>query len=195
MEKTLVIASNNKGKIAEIRRIVEKAGWNTVSAKEIGIDGEAEENGKSFEENAEIKAGYVMKRCKRATIADDSGLCVDALNGAPGIYSARYAPGTDDDRIDKLLSELRGVEDRTARFVSVICCLFPNGEKIVVRGECEGKIAFERHGTGGFGYDPIFISELGAFGELTAEQKDSISHRGKALEKFKEEFLKRNDTL
>ena len=126
--------------------------------------------------------------------ADDSGICVDYLDGAPGIYSARYSGehGDDESNNDKLLSELSGVpeEKRTGRYVAAIACVFPDGRKFTVRGECEGKIGFERVGTKGFGYDPLFISELGCFGLLSDEEKDSISHRGKALKLFKEKLEK-----
>lgn len=195
MKKVLVLASRNKAKLEELRRILEGMDWEVISAEAAGVQGEAEENGETFEENAFLKAEYVCKASGLAAVADDSGLCVDALGGRPGVYSARYAEGSDDDRIDKLLSELGEVPDekRTARFVSAVCCVFPDGEKISVRGECEGRIAFERHGNGGFGYDPVFISEKGSFGELTAEEKDGISHRGRALEKFKAEIMKRNE--
>ncbi len=195
MKKVLVLASRNKAKLEELRRILEGMDWEVISAEAAGVQGEAEENGETFEENAFLKAEYVCKASGLAAVADDSGLCVDALGGRPGVYSARYAEGSDDDRIDKLLSELGEVPDekRTARFVSAVCCVFPDGEKISVRGECEGRIAFERHGNGGFGYDPVFVSEKGSFGELTAEEKDGISHRGRALEKFKAEIMKRNE--
>ncbi len=195
MKKVLALASRNKAKLLELRRILEGMEWEVISAEEAGVRGEAEENGTTFEENAFLKAEYVCKASGLPAVADDSGLCVDALDGRPGVYSARYAEGSDGDRIDKLLSELGEVPDekRTARFVSAVCCVFPDGEKITVRGECEGKIAFERHGNGGFGYDPVFISEKGSFGELSAEEKDSISHRGRALEKFKAEIMKRNE--
>ena len=195
MKKVLVLASRNKAKLEELRRILEGMDWEVISAEAAGVQGEAEENGETFEENAFLKAEYVCKASGLAAVADDSGLCVDALGGRPGVYSARYAEGSDDDRIDKLLSELEEVPDekRTARFVSAVCCVFPDGEKITVRGECEGRIAFERHGNGGFGYDPVFISEKGSFGELTAEEKDGISPRGRALEKFKAEIMKRNE--
>ena len=195
MKKVLVLASRNKAKLEELRRILEGMDWEVISAEAAGVQGEAEENGETFEENAFLKAEYVCKASGLAAVADDSGLCVDALGGRPGVYSARYAEGSDDDRIDKLLSELGEVPDekRTARFVSAVCCVFPDGEKISVRGECEGRIAFERHGNGGFGYDPVFISEKDSFGELTAEEKDGISHRGRALEKFKAEIMKRNE--
>jgi len=194
--KRLVVASENKGKLKEIREIL-KDKYEVVSMGEMGFCEEIVEDGETFYENALKKAKTVADALGCDALADDSGLCVEALNGAPGVYSARYAEGSDDDRIDKLLLELENVPDekRSARFVSAVCCVFPDGEKITVPGECEGKIAFERHGNGGFGYDPVFISSKGAFGELTAEEKDSISHRGRALEKFKAEIIKRNEKI
>ena len=136
------------------------------------------------------KAKAGLENTGLISVADDSGICVDYLGGAPGIYSARYSGehGDDESNNDKLLSELEGVplEKRTGRYVAAIACVFPDGREFTVRGECEGKIAFERQGTQGFGYDPLFISELGCFGLLSDEQKDSISHRGKALRLFKE---------
>ena len=129
------------------------------------------------------------------SVADDSGICVDYLDGRPGVFSARYSGehGNDEMNNDKLLSELSGVpmENRTAYYVAAIACVFPDGKQFTVRGECHGHIAFERQvGNGGFGYDPLFISEKGPFSQLTAEEKDAISHRGKALIKFKEELKK-----
>lgn len=155
---------------------------------------EAEENGKTFEENALIKAKAGAEFSGRPSIADDSGLCVDYLGGQPGIYSARYAGEHGDSAANnkKLLKNLEGVppEKRTARFVAVIACVFPDGRSFTVRGEVEGIIATELNGTGGFGYDPLFISRLGCFGTISGEQKNSISHRRRAIEKFKEEVKK-----
>jgi len=186
----LVAATNNKGKLAELRDILSKLGLEVVSLQEIGFVGEVEECGKTFEENALLKAEAVMNATGLATVADDSGLEVDALGGAPGIYSARYAePGR---RKAKLLEELRNVpeEKRTARFVSAIACVFPDGRRIVVRGVCEGKILFECRGTGGFGYDPLFyVPEYGrTFAEMPMELKNRISHRARALQCLAEEL-------
>jgi len=186
----LVAATNNKGKLAELRDILSKLGLEVVSLQEIGFVGEVEECGKTFEENALLKAEAVMNATGLATVADDSGLEVDALGGAPGIYSARYAePGR---RKAKLLEELRNVpeEKRTARFVSAIACVFPDGRRIVVRGVCEGKILFECRGTGGFGYDPLFyVPEYGrTFAEMPMELKNRISHRARALQRLAEEL-------
>ncbi len=151
---------------------------------------EVEETGTTFEENALIKAKAAVKALGMPAVADDSGLCADALDGAPGVYSARFSGehGNDEKNNDKLLELLKDVpyERRTARYVCAVACAFPNGLSFTVRGLCEGHIAFERHGSGGFGYDPIFISEIGPFGETSAEAKDAISHRGRALRKLRD---------
>ena len=189
MQKFLV-ATHNKKKLAELSRILEPLGFLVVSPSDIegGIT-EAEENGKTFEENALIKARSGAKETGLPTVADDSGLCVDALNGAPGIFSARYAgTGNDADNNALLLKNLENVpeEKRTARFVSSIACVFPDGREFTVRGTVEGKIGFQCMGDGGFGYDPLFISEKGCFGLLSPEEKDKISHRHNAIVKFVE---------
>lgn len=191
MQKFL-LASHNKKKLVELSRILEPLGFTVISPKDIegGII-EPEENGLTFEENALIKARSGAKETGLPTVADDSGLCVDALDGAPGIYSARYAgTGNDDDNNALLLKNLENVpeEKRTARFVSSIACVFPDGREFTVRGTVEGKIGFELQGDGGFGYDPLFISEKGCFGLLSPEEKDSISHRHNAILKFIEEL-------
>ena len=155
-----------------------------VSAKRLSIDMEkAVENGRTFEQNALIKARYACERSGLAAFADDSGLCVDALGGRPGIYSARYAP-TDGERISRLLSELEGVpkKDRGAHFVSAIACVFPDGREFTVTGQTDGEIALERQGDGGFGYDPVFLYKGKSFGQMTPAEKDAVSHRGKALD-------------
>ena len=190
-----LIASKNKKKLNEMQRILSPLGIEVVSESDSGYTfPEVEENGTTFAENAKIKALSAMKTTGLPAVADDSGLCIDALNGAPGIYSARYSGehGDDESNNQKLLRELKGVplEKRTARYVAAIACVFPDGRCFTVRGECEGKINFEPIGDGGFGYDPYFISELGPMGLLTPQQKDSISHRGKALSLFKEELKK-----
>lgn len=180
-----VIATGNAHKVEEFSRMLKNLDFSAVSAKELGIDMDgAEEDGDTFEANALIKAQYACEKSGLPAFADDSGLCVDALNGRPGIYSARYAQN-DQARISKLLKELDGVkeENRTARFVSAIACVFPDGRKFTVRGETEGKIDFEPKGVGGFGYDPVFLYEGKSFGQMTGAEKDAVSHRGKALEK------------
>ncbi len=192
------IATKNQKKLVELRRILEPMGFCVLSEKDLAkpLD-EVEETGTIFEENALIKARAGLIATGYISVADDSGICVDYLNGAPGVYSARYSGehGNDDENNKKLLSELEGVpeEKRGAKYVAAIACVFPDGREFTVRGECHGKIAFEEVGSCGFGYDPLFISELGCFGLLSADEKDSISHRGKALKLFKEklqEFIK-----
>lgn len=188
---TFILASNNENKLAELRRILLPLGLNVISAKEATAgELEVEETGETFEENARLKAMAFMEETGLAAIGDDSGLVVDALDGAPGIYSARYAGegASNDARIAKLLANLQGVpeEKRTAKFVSAICCVFPDGREVTVRGECHGRIGFAPMGENGFGYDPVFISESGkTFAQLTSAEKDKISHRGNALRKLR----------
>ena len=193
------VATKNEGKKKELLRILSPLGINVISEKDLDKPlGDVVEDGKTFEENALIKARFAAKETNLPSVADDSGLCVDAIDGAPGIYTARYAGEPTDNAKNnaKLLDVLKDVpmEKRTARFVSAVACVFPDGREFTVRGECEGKIAFELKGDKGFGYDPLFISELGCFGEISDEEKDSISHRGRALLKLKEkltnEYLK-----
>lgn len=189
----IFIATKNEKKLKEIKRILEPLGFETISEKDLRQPlEEVEETGKTFEENALLKAESGLKTTGLTTVADDSGLCVDYLGGKPGIYSARYSGshGNDKANNEKLLNELKNVkkEDRTAHFSCAVVCLFPDGRKISVTGKCEGYIDFAPHGNHGFGYDPIFISEKGCFAELSDEQKDSISHRGRALKKFEEKI-------
>ena len=196
---TFFVATKNEGKKKELLRILEPLGIDVISEKDLKSPlNDVVEDGTSFEENALIKARAACRETGLPTVADDSGLCVDALGGAPGIYTARFA-GEPCDSVKnnaKLLKVMSDVpkEKRTARFVSAVACVFPDGREFTVRGECEGSIGFELKGSKGFGYDPLFISELGCFGEITDEQKDSISHRGKALTLLKkqlmEEYLK-----
>ncbi|MGN1433797.1 MAG: XTP/dITP diphosphatase [Ruminococcus sp.] len=190
-----IIATNNPKKLKELERILNPLGINAVSAKEEGISlDDVEETGTTFAENAFIKAEAAFKKTGLPSVADDSGLCVDALDGRPGIYSARYAGenATDTDKNNKLLTELKDVseKDRTAHFTCAICCILPNGDKIEVEGICEGSIAFEPHGNGGFGYDPIFKYGDKSYAELSSNEKDAVSHRGKALRKLKAELEK-----
>ena len=188
----LVLASKNKKKIAEMNQILETLGVQVCSQAEAGVDIEVEETGTTFEENSLLKAKAVMEQSGLPAIADDSGLCVDALGGAPGVYSARYGgEGLDDGgRTRLLLENMKGQSPRTARFVSVITCCFPNGDVITARGECEGTIAFAPMGDGGFGYDPVFFipSLKKTFAQLEAQEKNAISHRGKALEIFQKKL-------
>ena len=193
----LVLASKNKKKLVEMNDILSQLGIEVCSEAEAGVDVEVEETGTTFEENSLLKARAVMEASGLPAIADDSGLCVDALGGAPGVYSARYGgEGLDDiQRYRLLLENMRGQMPRTARFVSVITCCFPNGDVISARGECPGTIAFAPMGEGGFGYDPVFFLPglKKTFAQLSPQEKNAISHRGKALEVFEEklkEYLK-----
>ena len=190
-----ILATNNMKKLAEMQRILSPLGINVVTAKALGIELEdVEETGTTFEENARLKAIAACKETNMPAIADDSGLCVDYLNGAPGIFSARFSGehGNDEKNNDLLLEKLKGVEpeQRTAHYACAICCVFPNGKEITVRGECNGTIGFERDGNAGFGYDPLFLVNGRSFGRYTAEEKDKISHRGNALRKLKAELEK-----
>ena len=200
-----VLASHNKKKLAELSAIVSSLGIEIIPLPE-GAP-EPEENGKTFEENALIKAKSAAKFTGLPALADDSGLCVDALDGAPGIYSARYCEGTDEDRNAFLPKNMQDKENRACRFVCAIACVLADGETLTVRGECEGTLLRENHGAGGFGYDPLFIpDEYGApdgkrpnterrsYAQLTPDEKDAISHRGNALAQMERqlpEFLKK----
>ena len=193
-----VLASHNRGKLKEMQEILAELGVEVALQSDVGLDLEPEENGSTFAENAAIKAKAVMEASGLPAIADDSGLCVDALNGAPGIYSARYG-GLDSDaaRYQLLLNNLRGATNRAAHFHTAIVCAFPNGAVIRAEGDCQGTIAFAPRGESGFGYDPIFyVPELRkTFAQLTAEEKNAISHRGNALRAFAvelKEYLEKN---
>lgn len=185
----LVLASNNAHKLEELRAILSTLGMDVVPQKELNITVEPDENGTTFEENSYIKAKTIMDACGLPTIADDSGLMVEALGGEPGVYSARYGGGeckTDRDRLNHLLEKMEGEENRRAKFVCVITMLTPSGEKLVARGECPGSILRAPQGENGFGYDPVFyVEEAGCtFAQLPACEKNRISHRARALEKF-----------
>lgn len=192
----IIAATGNAGKIREIKKIFCDEKVEILSMGEIGIDVEIEENGTTFEENALIKARTISKMTGEIALADDSGLCVDAMGGAPGIYSARYAgaDATDAERIEKLLAELMGEENRKAKFVSVIAVVFPDGRELTTEGEVLGEIADRVYGDGGFGYDPVFISdEIGkTFGVATADEKNKISHRARALDKMYQLMKEKN---
>ena len=183
-----VLATHNQKKLREMDEILSAYGVEVVSPKELGIDLEVEETGTTFAENATLKAKAICEAAGLPAIADDSGLCVDALSGAPGVYSARYGgEGLDDvGRYRLLLENLRGQTSRTAHFACAIACAFPNGDTLTAEGKVEGTIAFAPMGEGGFGYDPIFFYPplRKTFGQLTAEEKHGISHRGRALEDF-----------
>ncbi len=184
-----IIATHNAKKLKELSRILVPLGIEAVTDRDLGLAlTEVEETGVTFEENAYLKAASACKESGLPAVADDSGLCVDALDGAPGLYSARYAGegASDEEKIAKLLDALKDVprEERTARFVSSICCVFPDGTQLTARGECEGEIAFEADGEGGFGYDPVFVHDGKSFAAMTAEEKDAVSHRGRSLRAF-----------
>ena len=181
----VIAATGNEGKVREISKILGNLGIEVISQRNAGIKADIEETGSTFEENAIIKAKAISMLCDNPVIADDSGLCVDALGGAPGVYSARFAGegASDEDRINKLLSELDGKDDRKAKFVSSVAFVTPDGKVFTATGEVEGKILTEAHGSNGFGYDPVFYSfELNkTFAEASADEKNKISHRGRAL--------------
>ena len=192
----VVLASQNKKKIVEMRDILSKMGVEVLSQADVGLNLEPVETGATFEENARIKARAVMEAAGMPAIADDSGLMVDALGGEPGVYSARYGgPGLDDTgRWQLLLRNMAGQTDRQGKYVSVICCVFPDGREILSRGECAGLLTEEPAGDGGFGYDPIFfLPQLGkTMAQITPEEKNQISHRAKALAGFQIEWEKEN---
>jgi XTP/dITP diphosphohydrolase len=197
-------ATGNAGKLAELRRILEAQGHTVVSQKELGITLEPEETGTTFAQNAKIKAEAICKASGLPTIADDSGLCVEALGGAPGVYSARFCGhhGDDEANNDKLLAEMQAVPAgrRAAKFVSAVCFMLPGGRSLTCMGECCGTVAAQRMpGDYGFGYDPLFIpdecgvpqtggkrlnAEGRSYAQLTPAEKDAISHRGRALEQL-----------
>ena len=193
-----ITASKNKKKIAELNRILIPLGIEAKTENELGVAiPEVEENGVTFADNAKLKAVSAMKATGLPAVADDSGLCVDALSGAPGVYSARYGGENTNDEINnkKLLSELSDIpqQKRTARFVSAVCVAFPNGDFFEANGSVEGVIGFAPSGEGGFGYDPLFFVGDKSFAELTPDEKDAISHRGKALRALQvklEEYIK-----
>ncbi|HML38022.1 MAG TPA: XTP/dITP diphosphatase [Bacillota bacterium] len=198
----IVAATKNRHKIEEIQAITGEFGMEVVSRADAGVpDIDVVEDGDTFEENSEKKAREIMELCGEITIADDSGLEVDALGGAPGVISARFAgeDGNDLKNNEKLLSLLADVPPgrRTARFVSVITMIYPDGDKIVARGECEGHIIYQPEGSNGFGYDPLFVP-VGydrTFGELSAAEKNEISHRGIALQKLREKLQEKGKEL
>ena len=185
----VILASKNQHKLTELSAILSQLGFEIALESEYGLDIDVEETGTTFEENSFLKADAVMKASGLPVLADDSGLMVDALDGAPGVYSARYGhKASDKERTAYLLENMKDVpeERRGAKFVCVITCLFPDGRKIAARGECPGVIARAPHGENGFGYDPVFyLPELGmTYAELPSEQKNAISHRARALQDF-----------
>ena len=191
--KELILASNNAHKVEEIKSILED--YSILTLKDINYTEEIVEDGTTFEENALIKARTICKYSGKSAISDDSGLRVELLDGRPGVYSARYSKEqTDEKNIEKVLLELNGQKSK-AKFVSVIALVKPDGTELTFRGECHGEIIFEKRGTNGFGYDPIFyVPSLDkTFAELSAEQKNSISHRKQSLEKFSQYLKEESD--
>lgn len=198
-----ILATHNKKKCAEMSRILSPLGVEVYTANMLGISlSDAEETGTTFLENAIIKAQSGLKESGYACIADDSGLCVDALGGEPGVYSARYSGvhGNDEQNIIKLLENLKDVPDekRTAHFSCCVCVCFPNGKEIHIEGRCDGKIGYEKIGEGGFGYDPVFMVGDKSFAQLSSDEKDKISHRGQALRKLVEvleQYINQEETV
>lgn len=191
----IYIATKNQNKLKELHRILVPMGLEVLCENDLDHEmPEVEETGTTFEENALLKAHSGLQNTGCISVADDSGLCVDFLDGEPGVYSARYSGegATYESNNEKLLAALKNVplDKRGATFVSAVACVFPDGRQFTVRGECKGYIAEQCSGNGGFGYDPLFISEIGCFAELTPEQKDSVSHRGKSLAAFEKELKK-----
>lgn len=192
----LIIASNNQGKIKEYKEILEPLGFDVVSQREAGVMLEPDESGTTFAENSAIKAKAIYEMVNCAVLADDSGLCVDALDGEPGVYSARYGGlATSEERSRLLLSKLEGVpyEKRTAHFICNIHMILENGSEIKAEGKCSGYIGYEFRGSNGFGYDPIFMYGDKSFAEISSEAKNKLSHRAAALnnliQKLKESEL------
>ncbi len=190
MNNILVAATRNEGKLKELRKIAEKYGMQLLSMDDVGCGNlEIEEDGESFRENALIKARALCELLKRPCIADDSGLCVDALDGAPGVHSARYAGEHGDDAANraKLLEQMRGVSQRDAHFECCVALCFPERKRtIIARGICPGTIAEEERGTGGFGYDSLFVPDgySKTFAELPEHLKNEMSHRAVALQEL-----------
>ncbi len=203
---TVCAATNNPGKLRELRRILERLGYRVQSLRELGIALDPEETGATFAENAALKAAAFCAASGLPTVADDSGLCVAALSGAPGVFSARYAGthGDDDANNQKLLRALRDVPAgaRGAKFVSAVCFRLPDGRQLLVEGECPGTVAFDLRGENGFGYDPLFVPDAvgvpgggtrpntarRSYAQLADAEKDAISHRGCALARLAEEL-------
>ena len=190
-----IIATNTHKKLKELERILKPLGIDAVSAKDAGVVlDDVDETGTTFSENAYLKANSAFVKTGMPAVADDSGLCVDALDGRPGVFSARYGGenATDTEKNDRILSEMKDVPDdkRNAHFACAICCILPDGSKIEVEGICNGSIGYEQIGDGGFGYDPIFMCGEKSYAQLSPEEKDAISHRGQALIKLQNELKK-----
>lgn len=187
-----VLATHNPGKLKEMSAILGKLGVQIVLPADLGIAVDVEETGTTFAENALLKAKAICAASGLPAIADDSGLCVDALNGGPGVYSARYGGEELDDRgrYHLLLNSMRGAPTRSAHFETAVACVFPNGDTLTSQGRCDGAIAFAPMGTDGFGYDPVFLvpEKAKTFAQMTGEEKSALSHRGRALRAFAAEL-------
>lgn len=189
----LLVASKNKKKIEELRRILAPLGFEPICETDLELTlPEVDETGTTFAENARLKALSAMQASGLAAVADDSGICVDALNGAPGIYSARFSgeDATDEKNNQKLLRMLATVPDdrRSAHWECHICVIFPNGDEVSACGRCDGYIGHEAKGENGFGYDPLFLYGDVTFAQMDSADKDAVSHRGKALSQLKEKL-------
>ena len=185
-----IIATHNRKKQSEMQRILSPLGFDVLTAEQAGVTlTDVEETGATFRENAYLKAKSGCDETGFPCVADDSGLCVDALDGAPGVFSARFSGvhGDDEANIEKLLDLLRDVpeEKRGAHFACAVCVCFPDGKTVEVEGRCNGTIGYQKQGSGGFGYDPVFMVGERSFAELTSEEKDAVSHRGNALRLLK----------
>jgi XTP/dITP diphosphohydrolase len=195
----LILASNNKDKLREIKEILDGTGIEIISQREAGCDFEAIENGDTFEENARIKAKAAMERTGLACVADDSGIEINAMHGGPGIFSSRYVGDrTYEEICHTVIEEIEGTDDRGADYYCAVVCIFPNGDEISVSGRTDGTIAFEPKGTGGFGYDPIFVPDgyTETMAEISEEEKNKISHRGRAFREFAKklsDYMERKD--
>lgn len=186
-----VLASRNRGKLKEMAGLLEGLGVEIVLQSELGLDVEVEETGETFQDNARLKARAVMETSGLPAIADDSGLCVDALGGGPGVYSARYGGDiTDEEKVQLLLNNMRGAPTRAAHFACAIVCAFPDGTELTAEGRVDGSIAYAPAGSDGFGYDPVFFYPPAArtFAQMTREEKAAVSHRGSALRVFAEQL-------
>ena len=192
MSERFVLATHNAGKLSEMREILSELGLEVLAPEDVGVTVDVEETGSTFAENAMLKAKAICGLTGLPAIGDDSGLCVNALNGGPGVYSARYggAEISDEQRNKLLLESVKGQGTRDAHFACAIACAFPNGDEITAEGRCDGVISYIPMGTGGFGYDPVFNypPKLKTFAQMTPEEKSEISHRGKALRAFAEKL-------
>ena len=187
-DNKFVLATANPGKIKEMQSLLSELNINAVTREELDIDVEIEETGTTFLENATLKAEAICRISKLPSVADDSGLIVEALNGKPGVYSSSFGGErlTPAERCEYLLKQMKFMEQRNAKFVSTIVCAFPCGKLLTATGECKGSIAYEPAGSGGFGYDPVFLPAgmIKSMAELSQVEKNTISHRGKALRSF-----------